>query len=95
MVLLDFGGKDPHRVGLLYQSCVGAGGPARISGYGSFTMVIAQFGHFWESAVKAFVSPNSTDEDNAHNLDRIAELLDMPLRVEYLEEVLDTLAAVQ
>ncbi|MBA3528580.1 MAG: aminoglycoside phosphotransferase family protein [Propionibacteriaceae bacterium] len=94
MVLVDFGGGDPRRVGLLYQSYVDAGGPARISGYGCFTMVIVQFGHFWESAVKVFTSPNTTEEGKAHNLDRMAELLDLPLRVEYLEELLDTVAAV-
>ena len=43
-----------------------AGGPARVSGYRSFTMVIAQFGHFWESAITAYLSTNAA-EDKAHS----------------------------
>ena len=48
MAMIDFARGDHRRSIELYASYVAAGGPARISGYGSFTMVIAQFGHFWE-----------------------------------------------
>ena len=49
MAMIDFGLGDQRRIAELYLAYDG-GGPARISGFGSFTMVIAQFGHFWESA---------------------------------------------
>ena len=71
-----------------------AGGPGRVTGYGSFTMVIAQFGHFWESAITAYLS-TSVAEVKAHSLDRIAELLNLRLRVVHLEEMLDTIAAIR
>jgi hypothetical protein len=57
-------------------------------------MVIAQFSHFWESAITAYLSTNAA-EDKAHSLDRIAELLNPPLRLTHLEEMLDTIASVR
>ena len=94
MAMIDFAFADQRRVADLYLSYVEAGGPGRVSGYGSFTMVIAQFGHFWESAITAYLS-TSAAEVKAHSLDRIAELLNLPLRVEHLEEMLDTIASIR
>ena len=93
MVLFDFGTSNPERIAELYGSYIDAGGPARVRGLGTFTMVIAQFGHFWESAVERYLTPNAAEEDRAHSLERIAELLTMPLRVQDLEEMLDIIGA--
>jgi hypothetical protein len=60
MAMIDFAFRDQHRIARLYQSYLEAGGFARISGYGAFTMVIAQFGHFWESAITTYVAARST-----------------------------------
>jgi hypothetical protein len=57
-------------------------------------MVIAQFNHFWESAITTYLS-TSTAEIKAHSLDRIAELLNPPLRIEHLEEMLDTIVSIR
>jgi hypothetical protein len=92
MAMIDFAFHDQHRIARLSQSYLEAGGFARVSGYGAFTMVIAQFGHFWESAITTYVGAHGA-EDRAHSLDRIAELLEEPLRVTHLEEMLDTIAA--
>ena len=92
MAMIDFGLGDQRRIAELYVSYLDAGGPARISGLASFTMVIAQFGHFWESAITAYLATD-TPEEKAHSLDRIAELLNPPLRVTHLEEMLDTIAS--
>ena len=70
-------------------------GAGRVSGYGSFTLVIAQFGNFWESAITAYLATNAAAEDKARSLDRIAELLNPPLRVAHLEEMLDTIASIR
>jgi Ser/Thr protein kinase RdoA (MazF antagonist) len=94
MAMIDFARGDHLRSIELYASYVAAGGPARISGYGSFTMVIAQFGHFWEAAITAYLATDAL-EDRAHNLDRIAELLNPPLRVVQLEEMLDAVASIR
>lgn len=90
MVIMDFGRGDPHRMATLYAAYRDAGGPARVTCRADFTMVIAQFGHFWESAVTGYL--RATDEaGRAHELARIAELLDPPLRVGDLDDVLDAL----
>ena len=94
MVMIDFAFGDRRRVAELYLSYLEAGGSARISDYGSFTMVIAQFSHFWDSAITAYLSTSAADV-KAHSLDRIAELLNPPLRVAHLEEMLDTITAVR
>jgi Ser/Thr protein kinase RdoA (MazF antagonist) len=94
MAMIDFASGDHRRSMELYASYVAAGGPARVSGYGSFTMVIAQFGHFWEAAITAYLATDAL-EDRAHNLDRIAELLNPPLRVVQLEEMLDAVASIR
>jgi Ser/Thr protein kinase RdoA (MazF antagonist) len=90
MSLFDFGQGDQRRVALLYQAYVDSGGPGRVTGRGSFSMVIAQFGHFWESAVRGYLAADAGGEDQARSLDRVAELLRTPLRVEHIDEVLDT-----
>jgi hypothetical protein len=57
-------------------------------------MLIAQFGHFWELAITNYLAAK-VPEDKAHNFDRIAELLNEPLRIMHLEEMLDTIASVR
>jgi Ser/Thr protein kinase RdoA (MazF antagonist) len=94
MAMIDFGFGDQRRIAELYLAYLDAGGPARINGFGAFTMVIAQFGHFWELAITNYLAAN-VSEDKAHNLDRIAELLKEPLRVTHLEEMLDTITSVR
>jgi thiamine kinase-like enzyme len=94
LAMIDFAFGDQRRIAELYLSYLETGGPVRVSGYSSFTMVIAQFSHFWELAVTAYLSTNAA-EVKAHSLDRIAELLNPPLRVAHLEEMLDTIASIR
>jgi Ser/Thr protein kinase RdoA (MazF antagonist) len=92
MVLLDFAVGDAGRLHDLYDAYVDAGGPGRLHGRGDFTMVIAQFGHFWESAVAAYTTPGAAEQTRAHSLGRVEMLLAQPLRPYHLDEVLDTVA---
>jgi aminoglycoside phosphotransferase (APT) family kinase protein len=94
MAMIDFAFGDQRRLAELYLRYLEAGGPGRVTGYGSFTMVIAQFSHFWELAITTYLS-TSAAEVKAHSLDRIAELLNPQLRVEHLEEMLDTIASIR
>ena len=91
MVLFDFAIDDPGRAALLHRSYLDAGGPARLTGPGSFTMVIAQFGHFWESAVQSYLRPGADHEVQAHSLGRIDELLRTPLRLHHIDDLLEVL----
>lgn len=89
MILFEFAGADARRTAEIYRAYVDAEGPARLDRRGSFTMVIAQFGHFWEKSVTAYLTPGAPDEDRAHCLERIAESLLTPLRIDDIDAVLD------
>ena len=51
-------------------------------------MLIAQFGHFWESAITSYAAPGASTV-KTRSLDRATELLNQPLRVTHLEQILD------
>jgi Ser/Thr protein kinase RdoA (MazF antagonist) len=91
MPVFDFAGGDLRRAALLYRSYLDAGGPARVTGPGSFTMVIAQFGHFWESAVRSYLRPGADHAEQAHSLERIDELLRTPFRPHHIDDLLEVL----
>jgi Ser/Thr protein kinase RdoA (MazF antagonist) len=95
MILVDFGAGDQRRVAELYQAYLEAGGPARVRGRGSFTMVIAQFGHFWELAIVRYLSPTSTPDEKGRCLSRLAALIDTPFRIGDVDDLLDSIAAVR
>ena len=95
MILVDFGAGDQRRVAELYQAYVDAGGPARIRGRGSLTMVIAQFGHYWELAIVRYLSPTATPEEKSRCLSRLAALIDLPFRIGDVDALLDSIAAVR
>jgi Ser/Thr protein kinase RdoA (MazF antagonist) len=92
MVLFSFGSGDAGRTRDLYGAYRAAGGPGRLSRRGDFTMVIAQFGHFWEQAVAAYLALDASDDVKAHSLGRIDESLSTPLRIEHIDQVLDWVA---
>ena len=93
MALFEFGAGDRRRTADVYAAYVDAGGPGRVDRYGSFSMVIAQFGHFWESAVATYAAVDATDADRQRSSDRVAEAVRTPLRVEHLDEVLDAIGS--
>jgi len=95
MVVFSFGGGDATRARNLYETYRDAGGSGRLSQPGDFTMVIAQFGHFWEQAVAAYVAPGATDDVKAHSIGRIDEAMSPPLRVEDIDRLLDWVAGVR
>jgi Ser/Thr protein kinase RdoA (MazF antagonist) len=92
MVLLDFAWGDVARLRALFGAYVDAGGPGRLAGRATFTMVIAQFGHFWESAIVAYLAPGATVDQRAHSVERADLQLQHPLRVHDIDDILDALA---
>jgi Ser/Thr protein kinase RdoA (MazF antagonist) len=92
MLLIDFAWGDAARMQALFGSYVDAGGPGRLKGRGTFTMVIAQFGHFWESAVVTYLAPSATAEQKTHSVERADLQLRQPLRVHDVDDILDALA---
>jgi aminoglycoside phosphotransferase (APT) family kinase protein len=94
MALIDFCWEDPRRTVAFYAAYCAAEGPARLTRKSDFTMAIAQFGHFWEMAVEAYLAPDASAEEKSHSLGRIDPLVAAPLRLEHLEAVLDQVASV-
>jgi Ser/Thr protein kinase RdoA (MazF antagonist) len=95
MLLFSFGSGDADRTRDLYGAYLAAGGPGRLSRRGDFTMVIAQFGHFWQQSVTTYLDPDTADDVKAHSLGRIHESLSTPLRVDHIDQVLDWVAGVR
>ncbi len=94
LALFDFCLGDQGRTEAFYGAYLDAGGPARIRRRGDFTMMIAQFGHFWEQALENYLAPGASEETKAHSIARITEAMVTPLRPEHIEAVLDWTSAV-
>ena len=54
-MLFEFGRGDPGRARALADAYAEAGGPARLSGRGDFSMLIAQLGHITEHAAESWL----------------------------------------
>lgn len=93
VVVFDFTLGDPDRSRQLHDAYVEAGGPGRLCGRGDFSMLIAQFGHFFESAAREWLNPESSKEDREHAIGRFNELFATPLTLERIDEFLDAISS--
>ncbi|HUP17849.1 MAG TPA: phosphotransferase [Acidimicrobiia bacterium] len=91
VVMFDFTVGSPERSKQLYGSYLETGGPGRLTNRGSFSMLIAQFGHFFESAAKEWLDPRSSDTDKEHSIGRFDELFGTPLTIDRIDELLDVI----
>jgi len=92
VVLFDFTVGNPERSRRLHDAYVDAGGPGRLTGRGTFSMLIAQFGHFFESAAKEWLDPKSSEADREHAVSRFDELFAKPLTLDRIDEFLDAVS---
>jgi Ser/Thr protein kinase RdoA (MazF antagonist) len=92
VVLFDFTMGNPERARRLHDAYVDAGGPGRLTGRGAFSMLIAQFGHFFESAAKEWLDPESSAKDREHAISRFDELFATPLTLDRIDELLDAVS---
>jgi aminoglycoside phosphotransferase (APT) family kinase protein len=92
VVVFDFTVGRPQRTRQLHDAYIDAGGTGRLTGRGSFSMLIAQFGHFFESAAKEWLDPESSDEDRDHAISRFDELFATPLTLACIDEFLDAVS---
>jgi hypothetical protein len=88
--MFDFTVGEPARSRRLYDAYVEAGGPGRLTGRGSFSMLIVQFGHFFEKAARQWLDPLSSDEGKEHAMARFEELFTNPLTIDRIDEFLDS-----
>lgn len=92
VVLYEFGYGNPSRLAALYSAYRECGGPARLDSRGGFTMVIAQFGHFFEKVARAWLDPGVSDERRTRSVTQFSELMTRPLTVERIDEILDSIS---
>jgi Ser/Thr protein kinase RdoA (MazF antagonist) len=87
-VLFEFARADSGRARALTNAYEEAGGPARLSRRGHFSMLIAQLGHITELAATDWLEPNRRSPDRADSCAWIGEVLDEPHTRELLETLL-------
>jgi Ser/Thr protein kinase RdoA (MazF antagonist) len=88
-VLFEFARSDPGRARALVDAYHEAGGPAKVSRRGHFSMLVAQLGHITEMAAGDWLQPNPRSPDRADSAAWIAEVLDEPHTREVLDSILE------
>ena len=92
-MVFDFTIGDLGRARTVHDAYIDAGGPGRLKGRGDFSMLIAQFGHFHESAALEWLDPASSNDDLDHAIGRFDELFSYPLTMGLIDEILDRVAS--
>lgn len=87
-VLFEFGRTDPGRAHALAASYTRAGGPARVTRRGHFSMLIAQLGNITATAAADWLEPNPRSPRRADSAAWISETFDEPHTREVLEALL-------
>ena len=90
MVLVEFG-TTPTRARDLHAAYLAAGGPARITGPGDFTMPLAVLHHIVEIGAHQWLAA-SGDLARRRAADRVTEFTDDPLLLADVDRLLDALA---
>jgi len=88
-VLFEYARADAGRARALVDAYRQAGGPARVSRRGHFSMLIAQLGHITEIAATDWLQPNPRSPDRARSVAWIGEVLDDPHTRARLQALLD------
>ena len=86
--VFEYGYPDDERCRALIEAYRAAGGPGRVESAGSFSMLIAQFGHFYELAVARWLDPQATPDDAARADASLDELSSKPLTPAAVEHLL-------
>ena len=87
-VLFEFARSDSGRARVLTDAYQDAGGPARVTRRGHFSMLIAQLGHITEIAATDWLEPNPRSPDRADSAAWISEVFVEPHTRELQETLL-------
>ena len=91
LVLFEFSCGDMSRARALYESYIDAGGPGRVTGPGTFSMVIAQLAHIGEISCRRWLDPARAAEQQ-HNTDRVDEFLTQPITRRMIDDFVAALS---
>jgi Ser/Thr protein kinase RdoA (MazF antagonist) len=88
MVMWEFGLDDEARCRELFEGYRNAGGTATLTEPSEFTMLIAQFGHFYATALEVWMEPHPSQEDLAWSQGRLDELAARPLTLAAIDQMI-------
>jgi Ser/Thr protein kinase RdoA (MazF antagonist) len=91
LVLFEFGVGDPVRIGAIYDAYLDAGGPGRVEGRATFSMLIAQLGHIGEAGCRQWLEGAASSPEREHAEGWVGEFLGQPLSRSAIDGILDAL----
>ena len=94
LVLFDFGAGEAARTRAIYQAYVDAGGPGRVVGRSSFSMLIAQLGHIGEAGCQQWLAAGTSSPEREHAATWVGEFLASSLSRETIDKILDAVEPV-
>jgi len=93
LVLFEFGMGNPARMRTIHDAYVDAGGPGRIDGADTFSMLIAQLGHIGEDACLRWLDTTEPADERARQAARAEEFLTLALTRRGIDEILNAVTA--
>jgi hypothetical protein len=91
LVLFEFSCGDMCRARTLYDAYIDAGGPGRVDGPGTFSMVIAQLAHIGEISCRRWLD-SALSAEQRHNAGRVDEFLTQPINRRMIDDFVTVLA---
>jgi aminoglycoside phosphotransferase (APT) family kinase protein len=91
LVLFEFGAGDAVRTRMIYDAYVDAGGPGRVMGRGTFSMLIAQLGHIGEAGCSQWLAAPPSSPERGHAAQWVGEFLSQPLTRGAIDGILEAI----
>lgn len=91
LVLFEFGAGKARRARDIYRAYVETGGPGRVTGRHSFSMLIAQLGHIGEAGCKQWLTAEASSPEREHAATWVGEFLAQPLSIDAIDRILDAI----
>jgi thiamine kinase-like enzyme len=91
LVLFEFGTADAERAQAIYKAYVETGGPGRVTGRRTFSMLIAQLGHIGEAGCMQWLTAEASSPDREHAAAWVGEFLAQPLSLDAIDRILDAI----
>jgi Ser/Thr protein kinase RdoA (MazF antagonist) len=93
LVVFEFAMEDADRTRTIHDAYREAGGPGRIDGLGTFSMLIAQLGHIGEDACLRWLDTTEPAEERRRQADRADEFLSLSLTRDTIADILDSVSS--
>jgi aminoglycoside phosphotransferase (APT) family kinase protein len=91
LVLFEFGAGEAERARDVYRAYVETGGPGRVTGRRTFSMLIAQLGHIGEAGCKQWLAAEDSSPEREHAAAWVGEFLAQPLSIDAIDRILDAI----